>query len=89
MTGTVATVETDHTSVKKIKWTWTSAAGGAASDTTVGYYSGEVLCVVTDPGATAPTADYDLTITDSDGPDILTCSLSFLTIRKLRGAWTR
>ena len=57
--------------VAKIKWTWTSATGGAASLATVGSYYGEVLALVTDPGATAPTDNYDITITDADGYDVM------------------
>ena len=33
--------------------------------------SGELLQIETDPGATAPTANYDVTITDQNGLDVL------------------
>ena len=63
-------------SVKKIKWAWTSAADGtvgaaAVSSTTTNAYSGECLRLITDPGATAPTDDYDVVINDADGVDVL------------------
>lgn len=32
---------------------------------------GTLLELVTNPGATAPTANYDITITDADGTDVL------------------
>lgn len=69
-----AITETYQGSVKKIKFAFTSGEGayaGAASATTTQHYSGEILQVVTDPGSTAPTADWDLTITDADSLDIL------------------
>jgi hypothetical protein len=34
-------------------------------------FSGRLLALETDPGATAPTANYDLTITDANGLDVL------------------
>ena len=58
--------------VKKIKWSWTSATGGTASGATTNTYTGKVRRVVTDPdGTAAPTDDYDITITDDDGIDVL------------------
>jgi len=59
-------------SVKVIKYSWTSTAGGAASDTTANAYDGKVLWVVTDPdGTSVPSDNYSLTILNSDGVDIL------------------
>ena len=76
--GDVAAVtsitETAHGSVKKIKFEFTSGEGayaGAASATTEKAYYGEILQVMTDPGETAPTDNWDLTITDPDSIDIL------------------
>lgn len=71
MAGTVTVEESHFGNVSKIKWTWTSTAGGAADLITTRSYYGEVLALVTDPGATAPTDDYDVTITDSEGYDVL------------------
>lgn len=71
MAGTVTVVESSLGNVHKIKWTWTSAAGGAADLVTVGNYAGRVLSLVTDPGAAAPTDNYDVTVTDPDGYDVL------------------
>lgn len=71
MAGTVTTSETVHTSVKKIVWTWTSAAGGAADATTSNAYDGKLIGLTTDPGATAPTDNYDVAVTDSEGHDVL------------------
>jgi hypothetical protein len=69
--GTVTTSETTHASLKKIVFTWTSSAGGAADATTTAPFDGLVVGLTTDPGATAPTDDYDVVITDSGGHDVL------------------
>lgn len=66
--------EIAHGSVKKIKFEFTSGEGayaGAASATTTKAYYGEILQVVTDPGATAPSDNWDLTIIDPDSIDLL------------------
>jgi len=71
--GTVVITEETFGTIKKIKFAWTSTAGGAASDTTVNAYSGKILGLATVPGAApdAPTPDYDITVTDEDGMDVL------------------
>lgn len=72
MAGTVTVSEKSNGNIHKIKWTWTSTAGGAADLITVGTYGGEVLALVTDPdGSAAPTDDYDITITDADSYDVM------------------
>jgi hypothetical protein len=69
----VTVTETTHTSVKKIKFAWTSAADGTASGATTKPYDGKVYLLTTVPagGGSAPTDNYDLTITDSDSVDVL------------------
>jgi hypothetical protein len=72
--GTVTTTETTHTSVKKIKFAWTSGTGGeggTASATTTYAYDGKIELLTTDPGSTAPTDNYDITLTDGDSVDVL------------------
>lgn len=72
MAGTVTVEEsTFDPGVKKIKWSWTSDASGNADLITTNYYFGQVMALVTDPGATAPTDDYDITITDVEGYDVM------------------
>ena len=73
MAGTVTVTESVHTSVKKIKWAWTSTAGGAADQITAAPYYGEVLALMTIPAAAgnAPTDNYDITITDVEGYDVM------------------
>ena len=71
MAAQIVTVTESGRSVKLIKWAWTSATGGAVSQVTTNVYDGKLITLVTDPGATAPTADYDVTITDDNSQDVL------------------
>lgn len=72
MAAAVITVtEIGYGQVQKIKWTWTSATDGSASLVTSRGYYGRVLALVTDPGATAPTDNYDITVTDAEGYDVM------------------
>lgn len=73
MAGTVTTTEETYGVVKMVKFSWTSSAGGAADATTTEYYSGAVERMVTVPGSggDAPTAAYDVAITDKHGIDVL------------------
>lgn len=69
--GTVTVDETGN-AVKKIVFTWTSSAGGAADAVTVRAYDGKLIGLTTDPdGSDAPTDNYDIVITDSGGHDVL------------------
>ena len=73
--GTVTLTEETFGTVKKITCAWTSVSGtgdaGKAQKTTTFAYSGEVIRLCTDPGATAPTDDYDVYVYDEDSTDIL------------------
>jgi len=72
MAGTVTKTEVTATSVKKIRWSWTSDGDGDATSTTTAYFSGRILAFLTDPdGTAAPSPNYDVTITDGDGDDVL------------------
>jgi outer membrane usher protein FimD/PapC len=73
MAGTVTVAESVHAPVKKIKWSWQGTAGGAADLITQQAYYGEVLALVTIPGAggAAPSDDYDITVTDEEGYDVM------------------
>ena len=59
------------TDIVKHTFTWTSAADGTATVASTQVISGEILRVVIDPGAAAPTTLYDMTLTDSDSVDVL------------------
>lgn len=57
--------------VKRIIADWTSAADGSATATTTVKASGRLVKGTTDPGATAPTDNYDITVKDDEGVDVL------------------
>ena len=72
--GTVTITEETYGTIKKIKFSWTSGDGaedGTASGQTSEVYSGKILGLATDPGSTAPSDNYTITITDEDSMDIL------------------
>jgi hypothetical protein len=58
-------------SIRSVVWSWTSSAGGGVSGFDTKPISGELLRFVTNPGATAPTDNYDVTLLDADGVDVL------------------
>jgi len=65
------------TNLATLTLAWTSDdATGAVSATTSTEITNQIagkyiVLVVTDPGATAPTDDYDITITDANGVDVM------------------
>jgi hypothetical protein len=68
----MALTEQNHRSVSKLVYAWTSDTSGDATATTTETYSGKLLGLVTVPdGSAAPSADYDVTVTDPDGFDVL------------------
>lgn len=74
MAGATMTIEeaTWKSGVKRIKASWLSDdATGAVSGTTEYKYTGQLVRLVTDPGATAPDDNYDLVVNDSDSVDTL------------------
>jgi len=55
-----------------VTYTWTADdSNGSVPATASKSLAGYIVKVVTDPGATAPTDDYDITLTDSDGVDVM------------------
>jgi len=55
----------------KVTIDWTSdSTGGTVAQTSPWPIFGTITRIVTNPGATAPTADYDATITDEDSIDV-------------------
>jgi|GEM_PF-1556299 len=71
----VADVESDvgsgwAKSFQVIKAAWTAAADGSKANATIPAVKGRLLMIVTDPGATAPADNYDLTILDQYGVDV-------------------
>jgi len=70
---TVVITEETFGTVKKIKFAWESDALGVATGQTVKSFSGELLRLITVPGAgeDKPDNSYDITITDEDSVDAL------------------
>ena len=74
--GTSCTVtEETFGSVKKVTFAWAtlSSSSGGVTATTTGAYNGAIERFVTIPGAgsSAPTASYDITVSDQDSTDVL------------------
>jgi len=72
--GTVTQAWTYPTSKSKVlTMTWTADAAAATVPDTVtsDNIDGYIIRVVTDPGATAPTDNYDITLTDANGVDVM------------------
>ena len=64
--------------IKKVKWAWVSAADGTVGaalvpTVTTNAYSGEIVRLVTVPGAAglAPDDNYGVVVNDADGTDVL------------------
>ena len=68
--STTVTNSVEGFPLKKIKVAWISAAAGTVTQT-LHNINGQILRVTTDPGATAPTASWDMVIEDVDAVDIL------------------
>lgn len=64
--------------IRKITVDWTSDDSTGAVSGTTKKIVGELIKGVTDPGATAPTDDYDIAITDGEGVDVLGSSFTAL-----------
>lgn len=68
--------------IRKLVVDWTSDdTTGAVTGTTAEEVVGRLIKGVTDPGATAPSANYDIVITDAEGADVLAGCLATLTDR--------
>ncbi len=69
MVATLSYEETGPINTIKVAWTSDDAAGTFTVDTKI--ISGALLVGITDPGATAPTDNYDVTIKDDEALDVL------------------
>ncbi len=54
-----------------VTWSWLGDGAGAVVSETTRALLGFVVAVQTNPGATAPTDNYDVAITNADGVDVL------------------
>lgn len=57
--------------IRKVTVDWTSDDSTGAVSGTTKKIVGELIKAIIDPSATAPTDDYDITITDEEGVDVL------------------
>ena len=74
MAGPVTITEDRAQSVKTVVFDWLCDSAGAVSGTTTTYrYDGRLLYYVADPdaGGTQPSDNYDVTLVDDDGYDLL------------------
>ena len=68
--------------IKKVIVDWTSDdTTGAVTGTTANKIIGKLIKAITDPGATAPTDNYDIDVTDEEGANVLTPCQSTLANR--------
>ena len=75
-TGTCTEAHTRAGEFQIITFTWTSTAGGAVSHEVLADNPHGFYCQCdTNPGAAAPTADYDIEFLNEDGADMFTETL--------------
>jgi len=61
----------EDVSVLTFSWTGDASGGAVTATASESNIDGFVFLVVTNPGSTAPTPSYDITLTDADGVDIM------------------
>ncbi len=72
MAGTVTLTHYTLGNIRRVKFEITAdAANGTVPDTALPTFQGRLLGLHTNPGATAPTNLYDITLVDGDGLDRL------------------
>lgn len=72
MAGTITVAEHELGTIKKLVITCTAdAADGSFPDTVLPAIEGRLLHLETNPGATAPTTLYDITLVNQNGIDVL------------------
>jgi len=71
----------DEGAIRKIIADWVSDDSAGTASGTTKKIIGSLIKGVTDPGSTAPTDDYDITISDEEGVNVLAACQSNLTNR--------
>lgn len=72
MAGSTTTTHYTIGHVRKVVVDWVAdAAAATVPDTVLPRFEGRLAELTTDPGATAPTDNYDITLIDGDGVDRL------------------
>lgn len=62
--------------IRKVIMDWVSDASAGTVVVTTRKIVGELIKGVTDPGSAAPTASYDIAITDEEGVDVLAACIA-------------
>lgn len=62
--------------VDMLEMAWTASADGSFTSSPSVSFNGYIFQVTTIPGYASPTANYDITLTDSDGVDVMGAELS-------------
>jgi len=70
-TATVTVTDVPGSDIKKHTVSWQADVFSDKANVSIPWTNGYVLMVVTDPGSTAPADDYAITLTDSDGANIM------------------
>ncbi len=72
MAGSASTITYDEQgTIRKVIIDWTSDDTTGAVTATTKKITGQLLKVITDPGTPAPTANYDIVISDEESLDVL------------------
>ena len=72
MAGTVAIEHKAFGAVRRVRCTCVAdAADASIPDTVLPRIEGRLIAIETNPGATAPTDNYDVSVTDAEGHDVL------------------
>jgi len=72
MTESVTITEVEEKAgYSKISYLYVTATDGTATGETLGDYTGRILYVISDPGATAPTEGWDFQIQNEDNYDLI------------------
>lgn len=72
MAGTVTLAHYTIGNIRRINFSVVAdASDGSIPDAVLPKFQGRLLSLHTNPGATAPTANYDITLVDGDGVDRL------------------
>lgn len=72
MAGTVTVTHYAVGLIRRIQVDWVAdAADGSVPATALPSFEGRLLTLTTNPGATAPTDNYDITLVDAEGADRL------------------
>ena len=72
MAGSISYTHEKQGNVRVVRVTWTADASDFSVPSLVlPNLGGKLLALETNPGATAPTASYDIAVTDQQGHDVL------------------